>query len=109
DVFAPLAKRRNGECDDVDAIEKIAPQSAQQLLGGHTRRRDYAAIEHDRLIAAESRETLLLNRAQQLRLQRRRKRGDVIEVDRAARCGLQFSHLARLRIGKRAFLVAEEL
>ena len=61
------------------------------------------------MVTAQAREPLLLDRAQQLRLQCRRKRGDVVEVDGAAGRGLELSELPRLRVSERAFLVAEQL
>ena len=43
DVFATIAQRRNRQRDDVDAIQKIAPQR----LDADARRRQHARIEAD--------------------------------------------------------------
>ena len=60
-------------------------------------------------MSAEARETLLLHGAEQLRLQRRRERGDLVEVHRAAAGHLQLPELARGGVGERPLLVAEQL
>jgi hypothetical protein len=109
DVLAPLAQRRNGQRDDVDPVEEVASQSSQKLLGRDARRRNDAPIEHDGLIAAQSCEALLLDGAEQFRLQWARERGDVVEVDRPPLHRLELAELARLRVGEGPLLEAEQL
>src|SRR6266699_4611527 len=58
---------------------------------------------------AESREALLLNRAKQLRLQIRRQRDDVIEIERASLGHLQLSDFSRDGVGECSLLEAKQL
>src|SRR4051812_4950814 len=60
-------------------------------------------------MSAETREAALFDCAEQLRLQRRRERGDLVEVDRAVLRGFEFARLARLRVRERALFVSEQL
>ena len=104
-VGGALAQRRDRHGDDVDPIEEIAAKRAR--VGA--RRRDHARVERHAGVSAEAREALLLHRPEKLRLQRRRERGDLVEVDRAAAGHLQLPELARGGVGERPLLVAEQL
>src|SRR6185436_17184045 len=73
------------------------------------RRRHHAHVDVQRRRAADALERLLLERAQDLRLQRQRQIADFIEEQRAAVRELELPRLALRRAGEGALLVAEEL
>ena len=72
-------------------------------------RGDDAHVDLQRRRAADALEALLLERAQDLGLQRQRQVADLVEEQRAAMRQLELARLARDRAGERALLVAEEL
>ena len=73
------------------------------------RRRHDADVHLQRHGAADAFEALLLQRAQDLRLQRQRQVADFVEEQRAAVRELELARLPRRRAGERALLVTEEL
>ena len=86
DVLAPLAQRRNVDRDDVQPVVEILLEPA---VGDHlpqvaVGRGDHPHVDLLRALGAERLELALLQHAQQLRLQRRAHRADLVEEDRAA-------------------------
>ncbi len=73
------------------------------------RRRHHPHVDLDRLLAADALELLLLQRAQQLHLHRRRHVADLVEEQRPAVGELEPPELLLDRTGERALLVAEQL
>ena len=111
DVVHAITQRGQMDVHRVQAVVEVLPerpvrQVLFQLLVG--RRHD----PHVDLLAArrpERADLALLQHAQQLRLQRRRQLGDLVEEHRAAvRLDEQPGPIAA-RVGKRAPLVAEQL
>src|SRR6185436_7538781 len=73
------------------------------------RRRDDAHVGLDEARPAQRREALVLQEAQQLRLQLQRHVAQLVQEQRAAVRGLDQARLAALRRRVRALLVAEQL
>src|SRR5213079_3657527 len=111
DVRPPLAERRYGDADDVQAEEEVlaeapgAHRRLEVLVGGG----DDAHVGADRLPAADARELALLEDAQELRLERERHVGDLVQEQRAACGGLELADAPLDRAREGAALVAEEL
>ena len=85
DVLAALAQRRQLHRDHVQPVEEIL---AERAVGDHLRevavgRGDDAHVDLDRVRVADALELALLQHAQQLRLQRRAHRPDLVEEQRA--------------------------
>src|SRR5207244_10912833 len=99
------------QAHDVEAVPEILAEAARrdrrlQILIG---RRDQPDVHLDRPRAADALELVVLERAQQLRLQRRRELADLVEEDGPPFRNLELAFLQRERAGERAFLVSEEL
>ena len=110
-VVAPLAQRRQLHRDDVQAVEQIL---AERALGDHlreigVRRGDDADVDLDRLRVADALELALLQHAQQLGLQRRAHRPDLVEEERALVRLLEPALARADRAGERAAHVTEQL
>ncbi len=110
DILAALAQGRQGDADDVEAVEEILAESAaadlvfQILVGGG----DQAHIDLDVAGAAHPAEFALLQHAQQLDLHHRRQFADFIEKQGAAVGDLEEAGLLLDGAGEGAFFVAEE-
>jgi hypothetical protein len=110
-VFAAFPERRDLDRDDVQAIEEIVLEPAvgdhlaQVAIGGG----DDADVDALRPLGAERLELPLLQHPQQLGLQRRAHRRDLVEKDRAAVRQRELPALGRRRAGERAADVAEQL
>jgi hypothetical protein len=96
DVFAPLAERRQDEAGDVEAVVEVLTEA---LLGDgrhqvEVRRGDDAHVDLDRLVLADAPDLVLLDRAEQLRLEGQRRLRDLVEEERPA-VGLFEETLAR--------------
>ena len=107
----PLAQRRIENREHVEAVVEIA---AELLVGDHLRevavgRRDQPDVDADGPGAAQALELLLLQHAQELRLQLERDVADLVEEQRAAIGQLEPADLLRDGAGEGALLVAEEL
>src|SRR5581483_2643022 len=102
---------RHDQLERVQPIEQVlAKPSGRDLLleiavGGG----DDAHVGAPRLVLAEALELLLLEKAQQLGLQRRRQLADLVEEQRAALGRLDAPRLIAHRAGERALGVAEQL
>ena len=86
-VFAPIAEWRKGDLHDVQTIEEIAAEAAAAATSAR-RSRLVAAITRDvdllRLQRADALHLAVLERAQQLGLDRQRQLADLVEEQRAA-------------------------
>src|SRR5439155_1077824 len=82
-----------------------APRRVEVLVGGG----DDAHVGPDRIAAADARELALLEHAQELRLERERHVGDLVQEERAARGDLELADAPLDRAREGAALVAEEL
>ena len=111
DVVAALAQRRNLDREHRQPEEQVLAELplGHPLLEVAVGRGDDADVDVQRLGAADPLETPLLERAQDLRLQRQRQLADLVEEQRAAMRQLEPAGLARRRAGERALLVAEQL
>ena len=109
-VAGARPQRRNGDREDVEAIEQVLAEPARlhefdQVLVG---RRDQADVDLDRPARADRIDLALLQRAQQLDLRLERQFADLVEEQRAA---VGFGELADVlvgRAGEGALLVAEQ-
>ena len=111
DVLPPLAQRRADDRKDVQTVEEIAPElprfdHRRQITIG---RRDQPYIDADRARAAEPLEFLLLQHAEEFRLQLEGNVTDFVEEQRSAVRELEAADLLRDGAGKCPFFVAEEL
>ncbi len=111
DVVLALAQRRQIDVDDVDSVEQFLAEAAgldlgfEIFIGGA----QHAHVERHRIVGAERVCLALLQRAQQLDLQRERQLADLVEQDGALVGGLQQADLVLAGAGERAALVAEQL
>ena len=95
---------------DSRKIQVLAePPRRDRRLQPAVGRRDQPHVDLQRRRAADALEPLLLERAQDLRLQRQRQLADLVEEQRAAVRHLELARLARDGAGERALLVAEQL
>ena len=110
-VFDAMPQRRHAQLDHVQAIEQILAEAAF----GHfrfelaVRGRDDLHVDLLRNRRADRRDFVLLQHAQQLRLQIDRHLADFVEKDDAARGRAEHAQAASGRAGKRALLVTEQL
>ena len=106
-----LAQRRQHERDDVQPVEEILAERAGpgRRLQVAVRRGNQPEVHPHRPRAADALELPLLQRAQQLRLQRERQLADLVEEERAAVGQLHLALLEADRAGERPLLVAEQL
>src|SRR6267378_5216140 len=110
-VLGPLAERRGLDREHVQPVVEIVPEP---LLFHHpkevaVRRGDEADVDLDRLRTADPLELLLLQDAQQLRLELERDLADLVEEQRAAVGHLEAADLLGDGAGEGAPLVPEEL
>src|SRR5262249_3530878 len=103
-VLAALAKRREPDRDDAQPEEEALAEAAGAHVGLEVavRRRDDARVDLDRVGPADALEAMLLEEAEELRLQLRREVAHLVEEDRPALRGLQPSPLVLPRAGERA-------
>src|SRR5690242_7238034 len=86
DVFAPLAKSRQMNRDDLEAEIKVIAKSAlgDEVLQIAIAGRNQADIHPNRLIVADARNLMILEHAQQLDLRAHRHVADLVEEERSA-------------------------
>src|SRR5690606_27987206 len=86
DVIVAIAERRQVQRDDVQPVVQVAAERAATdlLVEIAIRRRDDAHVDVDGLRRADGYDLALLQRAQQLHLQRGRHLGNLVEEERAA-------------------------
>src|SRR5262249_30573192 len=110
-VLRPLAKRWQRDRKDVEPIVEGAPEGLFRdgLLEGLVGRGDHAYVDTERPRPTDTLELLLLEHAQQLRLQVEREVADLVEKERAAVRQLEAADPLRDGTGKSPALVAEEL
>ena len=110
-----MSSRRSRSGDErqgeyVEAVVEIFAEAAsghfaaQVAIGGG----EDAHVERQRVGAADAFDFLLLQHAQQLRLQRQRHLGDFVEQQRAALRLLELAGMRGVRAGEGAPLVAEQ-
>src|SRR5215475_401559 len=110
-VTDSLAQRRHADRLLFDTFKQIlaeipAPNRFGKIdVGGA----DEPRPELNLLLPSKTTETPLLNHAQQLALQRRRKVSDLIEEKRSISGLLKISDAALFSVGENSFLVAEHL
>jgi hypothetical protein len=111
DLLPPFPQRRDAEIHDVDAVievfAELAPghRALEVAVGGG----DDPGVDRDRAVTANAGEAEILEDVQQLRLQRQRQLGDLVQADRAAARALEQSELAPVRAREGPALVAEQL
>ncbi|AEK62079.1 hypothetical protein CFU_2252 [Collimonas fungivorans Ter331] len=111
DILTPLIEARQVDADHADAVIQVFAKTAlrahlQQvgLAGG-----DDAAIDGDRLVAAETLQFPLLQHAQQFHLQGQRHAFDFVEEHRAALGVFELADAPFLGAGESSCLMAENL
>jgi hypothetical protein len=111
DVVPPLPQW--GNLDDnhgqakVQVLSKL-PASHHGLLQVPVRGREHAGVAVNLLPAADALEALLLEKAQELHLDRRRQFTNLVEEERAPFGAFDVPFALRVSTRERAFLVAEE-
>src|SRR5439155_6417813 len=110
-IFGTLTQRRQVDADDVQAEIEILAHPTRRDLGVEiaVRRRDHPRVDVRRRRTADALEAVLLEEAQELRLQLERQLADLVEEERPAFRRLDASRLVLERAGERALHVAEEL
>jgi hypothetical protein len=110
-VARPLAQRRQHDREHVQAEEEILAERARlhHVLERPVRGGDDARVHGERSVPAHARERLLLDRLQQLDLERERHLADLVQEQRAAVRVLEPAGLLAHGAGECALLVAEEL
>ena len=111
DVPRPLAERRQGHAHDVEAVvevqaEEAVPDGGPEVAVG---RGDEADVGLDRPRPADALEGLVLEDAQELRLERGADVADLVEEHRPAVGDLELPALLLVRAREGALLVAEQL
>src|SRR5437016_5657698 len=111
DVLGPLAKGREIDRKNVQPVVQVGAKLSRldQLLERTVRRGDDPDVAPDRLRAADPLELLLLEHAQELRLEVERQVTDLVEEQGAAVRELETADPSRDGTGEGAALVAEEL
>ena len=111
DHLAPLAKGRDVDLDDVQAVVEVFPELAvlhrclEIAVGG----RNDADVDVDQLPSADARELEVLEDVEELRLEGTRQLPDLVEADGAAVGELELAQLPPVGARERPPLVAEEL
>src|SRR6266851_9710598 len=84
-IFLPFAKRRQGNCDHVQAMIEVFAETAlaNEIEQLHVAGGDDANVHLDRFRAAETHEFAFLNNAQELCLRLGSNRGNLIEKNRS--------------------------
>src|SRR3954470_597608 len=112
DVFNALAKWRQLDRDDAEAIKQILAEDAAThcLLRIAVRGRDEADI-YDRvvLLAADASQDAVLQHAEELRLNRMRHLGELVEEERSSVRDLEKTRLVSVSAGERALAMTEHL
>ena len=111
DVLAAFPQRRDDDVEDVQPVVEILAERLRlhpsfQVL---VRRRDDPHVRVDHLRSADPRDLLLLDGAQELRLDRRRDVPDLVEEERPPLGVLELPGPGGGRPRERPLLVAEEL
>jgi hypothetical protein len=111
DVVRSLPKWRYRDREDVQTIVEIVTKT---LRSNHSaqitvRRGDDAYVDLERACPAEALELVLLQHAEELRLQLEGDLADLVEEQRATVCELETADPLCDRAGERATLVAEQL
>ncbi len=111
DLVAPLAQRRHGRLDHLEAVVEVFAELAAQhhLLEVAVGGGDDAHVDVDLLVAAELGELGVLQHVQQLGLERRLHLADLVEEDRAEVGLLELADSGGGGAGERALLVTEQL
>src|SRR6188474_930203 len=111
DVAAPLAQRRWPKLHNVEPVEQILPKLIlpDRLDNITVRRRDQADIYLEFLVSADPGEGTVLQKAQQLGLQRSAHVADLVEKNRSAIGFFNTSGLLLHGAGERALFVAKQL
>ena len=111
DIVAPIAQRRQGDLDRVQAKQQILPETARGDFAIDVRvgRRQNPNVDTSRPRRAEALELSGGNHAKKLGLLRRRHVGDLVEEQRAAIGQLEPAHAIASRIGERAAHMTEQL
>jgi hypothetical protein len=111
DVLSPLPKRRRDDGYHVEAVIEVFPEGA--VADGRfevgVRGGDDADVDPDRPRAAHPFDLALLEHPQELRLELRPERADLVEKQGAALRQLELSELPLMGAGERTPLVTEEL
>ncbi len=110
DVARPLAQRRQGQREDIQAIEQVFAETPRRdfFTQVSVRRRQHAHVELNHVATAEAFDLTFLQHAQQLGLQRQAHLGDLVEQQRTALCLFELAGTGTYRTGEGAFLVAEQ-
>ena len=95
DVVAALAQRRQVQVDDVEPVVEVLAEAARLdlLLEVAVGRGDDADVDRLGLGVADAEDDPLLQRAQELHLQRERHLADLVEEQRAAVGRLELARL----------------
>jgi HSP20 family molecular chaperone IbpA len=101
-VLEPRAQRRERDLEHREAeVEVLAEAPGTHGLGQvAVRRRDDSRVEGERAHTADALEAAVLERAQELRLERRVELADLVEEERAAAGELEASRARRRRPGE---------
>src|SRR6185369_6971922 len=85
DITRPLAQRRQADREDRETVIEILAKGSflHQRVQIAVRRRDPADVTVDRLVAADALEALLLEDAEELRLELGLQLCDLVEEERA--------------------------
>src|SRR5438128_1953231 len=111
DILPALAKRREPKAHDVQSVVKILPEASalHRFFEVAISRRDDPDVDPDGLGAADALELVLLEDAQELRLQRLADVAYLVEEDRPMVGELELPRLLLVSSGERALLMAEKL
>jgi len=110
DVLRTLAERRQEKPRHREAKEEVVAEATRSDLGVEiaTRRRDHAHVDLNPLVAADAAHLLLLDRAQETRLEAEIESADLVDEERAAACLLEDAGARAVCAGIGAALVSEE-
>src|SRR5581483_12210333 len=111
DVLAPLAEGRQRNREHAQAVVEIEAEAAfvHRFAEIPVGRRDHADVDRARPVAADRAHLLVLQDAEELRLDARARLAHLVEEDRPARCLLEETATLPVGAGERAPDVAEEL
>src|SRR5579862_7454493 len=111
DLARTIAQRGHANLDDIEAIVEVLAKAllAHELLEVLVGRRDNTRVDLDSIGATDALEGFLLQKSEQLDLQRERQIANLVEEDRAAIRRFQPPRLIFDRAGKRAAHVPEQL
>jgi hypothetical protein len=110
-VRRPFPKRRQVDREHVQPVEQVGAELPRlhQLLERAVRRRDDPDVGPDHLRAPDALERLLLEHAQELRLEVERQVADLVQEERAVVGELEAPDPSRDGARERAPLVSEQL